>query len=152
MSDPELGLDENGREILLSCHILARAVGKVFPVTVRDGHFAGSFQHSWLETEHGNVVDVYPVAMIGGPIMYDGDTCSPKGVFIRPAPQENFLAAASVRILSAALSDVLYEYFVTLSKKWIFPSPKNRTLMAKVQHLCHFLFHYLVLLKKPTIK
>ena len=32
-----LGRDEKGREIELSCHMLARAVAKFFPVRVRDG-------------------------------------------------------------------------------------------------------------------
>ncbi len=79
MEDPELGLDENGDEILLSCHILARAVADFFPVRVKDGYFADCFRHSWVETEEGHLIDLYPVACLGGPIMLEGKTgCSPK--------------------------------------------------------------------------
>lgn len=78
MGDPDLGFDENGEVIILSCHILARAVAKVFPVRVRDGFFAKVFNHSWVETSSGHLIDLYPVAVIGGPIMFEGRFDSPK--------------------------------------------------------------------------
>ncbi len=79
MEDPELGIDENGDEILLSCHILARAVAEIFPIRFKDGYFADCFQHSWVETDEGHLIDLYPVACLGGPIMIEGKTgCSPK--------------------------------------------------------------------------
>jgi hypothetical protein len=80
MPDLELGVDEDGDLITLSCHMLARAVAKIFPVKVRDGYFAGRFSHSWVETEHGSVIDVYPVAVIGGPFMFEGSSCSPQRI------------------------------------------------------------------------
>ena len=78
MGDPELGLDEEGKPIVLSCHILARAVARKFPVCVRDGYFAGHYDHSWVETPSGHLIDPYPVAVIGGPIMFEGSTASPQ--------------------------------------------------------------------------
>lgn len=78
MGDPELGLDEDGEPVTLSCHILARAVAKILPVRVRDGYFAGSYDHSWVETSDGHLIDLYPVAIIGGPIMFEGSMDSPQ--------------------------------------------------------------------------
>jgi len=78
MREPDLGLDEEGRKIILSCHMLARAAAKVFPVRVRDGYFAVNYQHSWVETPGGHLVDLYPVAVVGGPIMFEGSMASPQ--------------------------------------------------------------------------
>lgn len=77
MIDPDLGIDEDGETIVMSCHMLARALAKIFPVSVRDGYFAGGYEHSWLETAERNLIDPYPVAVIGGPIMFDGNIASP---------------------------------------------------------------------------
>lgn len=78
MRDPDLGLDEEGRKIILSCHMLARAADEVFPVRVRDGYFAGNYEHSWGETPGGHLVDLYPVAVVGGPVMFEGSVSSPQ--------------------------------------------------------------------------
>lgn len=78
MVDPELGLDEDGKSTILPCHILARAVARVFPVQVRDGYFAGNYDHSWVETSGGHLIDIYPVAVVGGPIMFEGSMASPQ--------------------------------------------------------------------------
>lgn len=78
MGNPDLGSDEEGRPVILSCHILARAVAKVFPVRVRDGYFAWNYDHSWVETPSGHLIDPYPVAAIGGPIMFEGSEASPQ--------------------------------------------------------------------------
>ena len=78
MGDPELGLDENDKPVVLSCHILARAIARIFPVRVRDGHFASIYAHSWVETTNGHLIDLYPVAVIGGPIMFEGSAASPQ--------------------------------------------------------------------------
>lgn len=80
MGDLELGLDEDGKPVILSCHILARAVAKVFPVRVRDGYFVRSYDHSWVETSGGHPIDPYPVAVIGGPIMFEGSAASPQRI------------------------------------------------------------------------
>lgn len=68
--DVELGKDEKGEEIILSCHLLARGIGKVFGLRHVDGFFYPNYQHSWLLTANGNLIDVYPVGMLGGPIMF----------------------------------------------------------------------------------
>ncbi|HTX87261.1 MAG TPA: hypothetical protein VMC41_04335 [Candidatus Nanoarchaeia archaeon] len=72
LPDIILGNNENGEEITLSCHLLARAVGKVFGLKYVDGHSFPRYQHTWLITSHRNIIDVYPVATLGGPIMLDG--------------------------------------------------------------------------------
>jgi len=69
LSDIDLGEDEKGKKIILSCHILARAVSQVFGVKFVDGFYYPNFEHTWLVTSSGNVIDLYPVATIGGPIM-----------------------------------------------------------------------------------
>lgn len=65
-----LGRGPDGK-VILSCHILARAVGRVFGLKCVDGFFHPTFQHSWLVTPSGNVIDVYPVGILGGPILAD---------------------------------------------------------------------------------
>lgn len=60
-----------GRDVVLSCHVLARAVGRVFKLRVEDGFFHPTFQHSWLVTPSGCIIDVYPVGIVGGPIIAD---------------------------------------------------------------------------------
>lgn len=69
MPSPDLGTDENGKKILLSCHMLARALARFFPVGCQDGYFGGYCDHSWLVTTSGLIIDVYPVAVVGGPIL-----------------------------------------------------------------------------------
>lgn len=71
MTNPDLGCDENGDEIPLSCHMLARAVAKLFSVKLWDGFYIKGYQHSWLETEYGHLIDVYPIGVIGGPILLE---------------------------------------------------------------------------------
>lgn len=79
----DLGVDEDGKPIILSCHMLARAVARVFSVSVRDGYFVGNFEHSWVETSSGNIIDLYPIAAIGGPIMFDGMILPEMKIYIR---------------------------------------------------------------------
>lgn len=86
MQDPDLGFDETGEPIIMSCHMLARALRKMYPVRVCDGYFAVGYEHSWLLTANGNLIDPYPVAVIGGPIMYDGSVASPARQLYRAAP------------------------------------------------------------------
>lgn len=68
----DLGLDENGQKVILSCHIIARAFGKVFGLKHVDGLFYPNFQHTWLLTASRNTIDVYPVGMLGGPLLLAG--------------------------------------------------------------------------------
>ena len=79
MADPDLGINESGEPIIVSCHIMARAVVRVFPsLRVKDGRYVQSYEHSWIETPDGNLIDVYPVAVVGGPIMLVGGEDSPQ--------------------------------------------------------------------------
>lgn len=76
----DLGVDDDGEAVVLSCHILARATANVFP-TLRcaDGTYEVVYNHSWVVTEEGHIIDPYPVGMIGGPfpVMGDGNWPSP---------------------------------------------------------------------------
>ncbi len=77
LPDIDLGVNEMGRPIVLSCHMLARAVARVFHLPYCDGYFHRVYRHSWVCTPTNNIIDVYPIAMIGGPILYDGNVGSP---------------------------------------------------------------------------
>lgn len=77
MPDIDLGKDEEGEEIILSCHILARAIAKLFSLKFVDGYFHPNYNHSWLLTPTGNLIDVYPIAVLGGPILISGAFSSP---------------------------------------------------------------------------
>ena len=77
LPDLDLGKDEDGRLVILSCHMLARAVARVFRLNYCDGYFYQTYRHSWVQTPTGHIIDVYPVAMLGGPVLYDGLSGSP---------------------------------------------------------------------------
>lgn len=72
-----LGKDEEGRHIELSCHILARAIAKAFGLRYADGYFCRIYHHSWVLTRKGNIIDVYPVGIFGGPLLISCDPNSP---------------------------------------------------------------------------
>lgn len=69
----KLGKNETGEPVILSCHILARAVANVYGLECQDGFFSkeGCYSHSWLITSSGNIIDVYPVGILGGPILVE---------------------------------------------------------------------------------
>ena len=71
--DDDYGLDHRGEKVILSCHVVVRAVALIIghQVKIVDGFFFPSFEHSWLVTEQGNVIDVYPVGTVGGPRWID---------------------------------------------------------------------------------
>ena len=87
LPDLDLGLDAKGASIVLSCHIICRAVRRLIKtgVKVEDGFFAGSYQHSWLRLQSGNILDIYPVAVASGPILWDGKFPSPAERLFRRA-------------------------------------------------------------------
>lgn len=60
------GFDIGGE---LTCHDISRAVAGIFPVRMETGYYFRGFEHSWLRTENRNIIDVYPVGVIGGPIL-----------------------------------------------------------------------------------
>lgn len=80
---PDSGL---GIESLLSCHVVSRLVKRKFDLTtwrVVDGCF-GRHQHSWLASGLIIVLDVYPVASMGGPLLVDVEHMSPWHGLYRP--------------------------------------------------------------------
>ena len=78
MPDLDLGPDGNGRPVAVSCHMLCRALAAHFPVDCRDGYFGeGAATHSWLRTGAGLIIDPYPWAMVGGPVMVYAEGLSP---------------------------------------------------------------------------
>lgn len=72
LPDLDLGEWDDGEKVVLSCHMLARAISKVFGIAYCDGYFHPYMQHSWNITPHKNIIDAYPIAIIGGPILMDG--------------------------------------------------------------------------------
>lgn len=82
LPDVDLGVDEEGKKIILSCHVLGRAVARVFGVRYVDGYFAHMFEHTWLLTANNSVMDVYPVGILGGPILVDNANTFAPGRFL----------------------------------------------------------------------
>ncbi len=77
MPEIDLGTDKEGKKILVSCHMIARGLAYFFPVEWKDGYFGRAHQHSWLVTEMGRIIDPYPVALVGGPILVDTQFLTP---------------------------------------------------------------------------
>ncbi len=71
--DIDLGVSEDGERLVLSCHILTRAVARVFGLVVQDGYFHPNCSHSWLLLPSGAIIDVYPIGIIGGPLLVMND-------------------------------------------------------------------------------
>ncbi len=71
MPDVDLGRNEQGDAIPVSSHMVTGALAANFSsVAVKDGFiFKNGSPHSWLETKSGLIIDPYPVAMVGGPVM-----------------------------------------------------------------------------------
>ncbi len=78
--DVNLGADERGNK----CHIISRALSNVFKIRCHDGFFYSRYRHSWVTTTNNNIIDIYPVASFGGPIMYSNDPMSPARVLYKP--------------------------------------------------------------------
>lgn len=76
MPEVDLGVDQLGDRMLISCHMVSRALAHLFPeVEWKDGYFARFGQrHSWLKIKRSPnlTIDPYPVALVGGPIMVHG--------------------------------------------------------------------------------
>lgn len=60
----DLGQDSDGNEVIVSCHMLARAVSRCFSLAFVDGLFVNTQPHSWIVDRRENVFDIYPVGMI----------------------------------------------------------------------------------------
>jgi hypothetical protein len=64
--------DTDGSEIEVTCHMLARAVGRAFNLEWKDGCYVlPSYTHSWVVTPNGNIIDPYPIGTLGGPLLVD---------------------------------------------------------------------------------
>lgn len=72
MEIPDIGADDQGRKIEVSCHMIAEAVSRIYDVKLRHGYFMTSYEHSWVCTKNNNIIDVYPIATVGGPLLIDG--------------------------------------------------------------------------------
>lgn len=56
-----------------SCHSVAAAVAERWPsLRLQHGRVMSMWQHSWLVTSSGNIIDAYPIAIYGGPLLLDG--------------------------------------------------------------------------------
>lgn len=72
LPDLDLGIAEmRGEPMIMSCHMLARAIASVYTLKFVDGFVIPNYEHSWVLTPEGNIIDVYPIATIGGPIMLE---------------------------------------------------------------------------------
>ena len=67
----DLGRGKNGKKVYVSCQMLVRTLSRFFPVKYKDGYFGDFNSHSWLVTINGLIIDVYPIAVVGGPILID---------------------------------------------------------------------------------
>lgn len=77
LPDLDFGESEEGKGIILSCHMLAIAIAKFLNLEVVHGYFCSMYQHSWVVTPTKHIIDVYPIGILGGPIMIDGMDRSP---------------------------------------------------------------------------
>lgn len=73
LPDLDLGKDEIGRQVTLTCHMLAISLGSVLSLEVVHGHYLRFYQHSWLLAPDHNIIDPYPVGILGGPILVAND-------------------------------------------------------------------------------
>ena len=66
---PDLGVNESGCKIDVSCHMVAEATSRIFDVEIRHGYFMIGYEHSWVCTKNLNIIDVYPWGAVGGPLL-----------------------------------------------------------------------------------
>ncbi len=67
----DYGKHPDGEQIVLSCHILAGAIANIFCLDVKTGYFRPNYDHSWVKTPNGHIIDVYPVGILGGPFLVE---------------------------------------------------------------------------------
>lgn len=82
--------DTDGKRQSLSCHLLCPALAGFFPVEVRDGLLLEEWEHSWLLTRNGLVIDPYPIAAVGGPLLLDTRYSTPWTVLYMRATHCSF--------------------------------------------------------------
>ncbi|MBX4189006.1 hypothetical protein KW785_00210 [Candidatus Parcubacteria bacterium] len=88
----DLGATKDGNDVEMSCHLLAEAVARVWNLEVAHGVFLKGYNHSWTVTSNKNVIDVYPVASVGGPIIYDGSALTVLRQLFNPFSPSNIEA------------------------------------------------------------
>ncbi len=86
LPDIDLGRNEDGEEIILSCHMLAMAIGRVFCLRWVDGLYAGVGDHAWLVFPHKMyILDCYPVHALGGQLLVNNkEFLSPGQMLYKP--------------------------------------------------------------------
>ena len=59
----------------LTHHVVTDALALVHTPNAKvcRGLWMGAYQHSWLMTKRGNIIDIAPVATVGGPVLVSGD-------------------------------------------------------------------------------
>lgn len=71
--------NRSGSDVIISCHILCRALEYFFPVSCQDGYFGKIHSHSWLLSKSRwpvlsyfydkYIIDPYPCAVASGPML-----------------------------------------------------------------------------------
>jgi hypothetical protein len=112
LPDLDLGRDEKGEILELSCHMLARAIALIHPVLeIRDGYYTFHFEHSWLVTPDFNIVDVYPVGIVGGPVLvhhgFQGASVLYQAVMPNTRFGEKFLAPSFGRAVAQITEELM---------------------------------------------
>ncbi len=102
LPDLDLGVDENGKKVLISCHhMVARAIGNVLGLKVIDGCYAKIYAHSWIMTDDYHfIIDPYPVHALGQ-IMVKADFGNPG--FILYEEKKNLPTLAKLLLFSSAI-------------------------------------------------
>jgi hypothetical protein len=54
---------------IITSHSICRAFGKFLDIKVESGYYLNKYEHSWLISQFGNIIDVYPYNVVGGPIL-----------------------------------------------------------------------------------
>ncbi|MDR1826359.1 MAG: hypothetical protein LBQ49_01550 [Rickettsiales bacterium] len=62
-------VDEFDLDHEMTCHEITYAVSNIFSLKKESGRYHAGFYHSWLVTENGNIIDVYPWGTVGGPLL-----------------------------------------------------------------------------------
>jgi hypothetical protein len=72
LPDLSLGIDQGGKPVQLSAHILSQAFRAAYEIESAHGKYSKMHDHSWLVTPEKNIIDVHPIASWGGPVLYYG--------------------------------------------------------------------------------
>jgi hypothetical protein len=116
LPDLNLGPDHFGHEIELSCHMLARAVADIFSLEFMDGYFTIGYKHSWVLTPKGQIIDVYPVAMLGGPILMEASGFSPaKNCYLKMTEKRSYEVPSEEKWFKESVKKIKQELLKIMS-------------------------------------